>query len=52
MSSPELEPNRITDDEDMYKSPIEKRLLELPLIANKKTRIYSSASIAANPMLH
>jgi hypothetical protein len=33
------------------KSQIEKRLLEQKLIANKKMRIYSSASIAANPML-
>jgi hypothetical protein len=34
-SSPELKRNKITDDEDK----------------NKKRRIYSSASIAANPML-
>jgi hypothetical protein len=33
------------------KSQIENRLLEPLLIANKKMRIYSSASIAANPML-
>jgi len=33
------------------KSQIEFRRLELLLIANKKMRIYSSASIAANPML-
>ena len=33
------------------KSQIEKRLLEQKLIANKKMRIYSSASIAANPIL-
>ena len=50
MSSPELEPNRITDDEVKNKSSIELRLPELLLIANKKMRIYSSASIAANPM--
>jgi hypothetical protein len=50
-SSPELKPNRITDDEDKNKSLIELRLTELLLIANKKMRIYSSASIAANPML-
>jgi hypothetical protein len=50
-SSPELKPNRITDDEDKNKSSIELRLTELLLIANKKLRIYSSASIAANPML-
>jgi len=50
-SSPELKPNRITDDEVKNKSSIEFRLLEPLLIANKKMRIYSSASIAANPML-
>ena len=50
-SSPELKPNKITDDEDKNKSSIELRLTELLLIANKKMRIYSSASIAANPML-
>jgi hypothetical protein len=50
MSSPELKPNRITDDEDKNKSSIELRLTEPLLIANKKMRIYSSASIAANPM--
>jgi len=33
------------------KSQIELRRLELLLIANKKMRIYSSASIAANPLL-
>ena len=33
------------------KSQIEFRRLELLLIANKKMRIYSSASIAANPLL-
>jgi len=49
-SSPELKPNRITDDEDKNKSSIELRLTEPLLIANKKMRIYSSASIAANPM--
>jgi hypothetical protein len=47
----EPQPIRNTDDEDKYKSPIEKRLLEQKMIANKKMRIYSSASIAANPML-
>jgi len=41
----------ITDDEVKNKSSIELRLTELLLIANKKMRIYSSASIAANPML-
>ena len=51
MSSPELKPNKITDDEDKNKSQIELRLPEPLLIANKKMRIYSSASIAANPML-
>ena len=34
------------------KSQIEFRRLELLLIANKKMRIYSSASIAANPLLY
>jgi hypothetical protein len=33
------------------KSQIELRRLALLLIANKKMRIYSSASIAENPML-
>jgi hypothetical protein len=33
------------------KSQIEFRRLELLLIAKKKMRIYSSASIAANPLL-
>jgi len=33
------------------KSQIEFRRLELLLIANKKMRIYSSASIEANPLL-
>jgi len=51
MSSPELQPNRITDDEVKNKCSIEFRLPKLLLIANKKMRIYSSASIAANPML-
>ena len=50
MSSPELKPNKITDDEVKNKSSIEFRLTEPLLIANKKMRIYSSASIAANPM--
>ena len=40
MSSPELQPNKITDDEDKNKSSIELRLTELLLIANKKMRIY------------
>ena len=51
-SSPELKPNKITDDEVKNKSSIELRLTEPLLIANKKMRIYSSASIAANPMLY
>jgi len=34
------------------KSQIEFRRLELLQIANKKMRIYSSASIAANPLLY
>lgn len=50
-SSPELKPNKITDDEVKNKSSIEFRRLEPLLIANKKMRIYSSASIAANPLL-
>jgi len=50
-SSPELKPNKITDDEDKNKSSIEFGQPEPLLIANKKMRIYSSASIAANPML-
>jgi hypothetical protein len=49
-SSSELKPNRITDDEDKNKSSILLRLTEPLLIANKKMRIYSLASIAANPM--
>jgi hypothetical protein len=48
MSSLELKPNRITDDEVKNKSSIELRLTEPLLIANKKMRIYSSASIAAS----
>ena len=48
---PELKPNRITDDEVKNKSSIEFGQTEPLLIANKKMRIYSSASIAANPML-
>jgi len=51
MSSPELQPNRFTDDEDKNKCSIELRLTVLRPIANKKMSIYSSASIAANPML-
>ena len=50
--SPELQPNRITDDEVKNKSSIELRLTEPLLIAYKKMRIYSSASIAASPMLY
>jgi hypothetical protein len=50
MSSPELKPNKITDDEDKNKCSIEFGQPEPLLIANKKMRIYSSASIAANPM--
>ncbi len=50
MSIPELKPNKITNDEDKNKSRIEFRLPKPLLIANKKMRIYSSASIAANPM--
>jgi hypothetical protein len=50
-SSLELKPNKITDDEDKNKSTIELGQPGLLLIANKKMRIYSSASIAANPML-
>ena len=51
MSSPEQKPNKITDDEDKNKSSIEFGQPEPLLIANKKMRTYSSASIAANPML-
>lgn len=47
---PGLKSIRITDDEDKNKSPIEFGQPGLLLIANKKMRIYSSASIAANPM--
>jgi hypothetical protein len=47
-STTELKSNKITDDEDNNKSLIEFRPPELSLIANKKLRIYSSASIAAN----
>jgi hypothetical protein len=50
-SSPELKPNRITDDEVKNKSSIESGLAEPLLIANRKMGIYSSASIAENPML-
>jgi hypothetical protein len=50
MSCQELLPNKINNDEVKNKSSIELRLTELLLIANKKMRIYSSASIAANPM--
>lgn len=51
MSSPELKPNKISDDEDNNKRSIELRLTEPLLIADKKLKIYASASIAANPML-
>ena len=51
LSSPVLNPNRITYDEDKNKSRIELSLTEPLLIANKTMRIYSSANIAANPML-
>jgi len=40
MSSPELQPNKITDDEVKNKSSTELRLTELMLIAKKKMRIY------------
>jgi hypothetical protein len=49
MSSPQLRPNKITDDEVKNKSSIELRLTEPMLIANKKMRIYSSAGIGENP---
>ena len=52
MSSPQLQPNKITDDEVKNKSSIELCLTEPMLIANKKMRVYSSASIAASPMLY
>jgi len=51
MSRPELKPNKITDDEDKNKSSIEFGQPEPLLIANKKMRIYSSASIAARPLV-
>jgi len=51
MSSPELKPNKITDDEVKNKSSIELRLTEPMLIANRKMRTYSTASIAANQVL-
>src|SRR5215203_4677958 len=51
MSSPELKPNKITDDEVKNRSTIELRQSEPLLIANKTMRIYSSASIAPNPIL-
>jgi len=38
--SPELKPNKITDDEDNNKSSIELRRLEPLLIANKKMSLY------------
>jgi hypothetical protein len=50
-SRQELKPNKITNNEDKNKSRIELRLPKPLLMANKKMRIYSSASIAANPML-
>jgi hypothetical protein len=51
MSSPELKPNRITDDEDKNKSLIEFGQPITAADSEQKMRIYSSASIAANPML-
>jgi len=51
MSSPELRPNRITDDEDKNKISIVFGQHEPMLVANRKMMIYSSASIAANPTL-
>jgi hypothetical protein len=47
----ELKSNKITEDEDKNKSRLEFRLPNLLLFANKKPRIYSSASKAASPML-
>jgi hypothetical protein len=49
MPNLEPQPNRITDDEGKNKNQIELRLPKLLLIANKKMKIYSSASIAAKP---
>lgn len=46
-----MKPNRITNDKDKHKIAIEFGQPEHRLIANKKMRIYSPASIAANPML-
>ena len=48
MSGPEPQLNRITNVEDNNKSSIVKVQPGLLLIANKKMRIYSSASIAEN----
>jgi hypothetical protein len=46
-----LKPNSFVEVEDMIKSQIARRQAEQKLIANKKMRNYSSASLAANPML-
>jgi hypothetical protein len=46
-----VSPIEKTKDEDMYKSSIMKVLPKPLLIENKKLRIYSSASIAASPLL-
>jgi hypothetical protein len=47
--SPEPQPNRITNDEDNYKSSIVKVKPGLLLIANKKMRIYSWPRHIAKP---
>jgi len=47
--SPEPQPNRITNDEDNYKSSIVRVKPELLLIANKKLKIYSSPRHIAKP---
>jgi hypothetical protein len=47
MSSQEVKPHKITDDEDNNKSPVEFSQPEPLLIANKKMRIYSSASVSS-----
>lgn len=47
--SPEPQPNKITDHEDHYQSPMKLCLPEPLVIAYKKMKIYSSVSIAANP---
>jgi hypothetical protein len=46
---PEPQPNRITNDEDNYKSSIVKVKPGLLLITNKKMRIYSSPRHIAKP---